>query len=88
MLPATRSELSALLDSWEVVDWGKDPFARGGYAVVPVGQLTACAQLAQPIAHTLFGAGEATNPSGFAGTVEGAFESGRRAAESLLRAVQ
>lgn len=75
--------LEALLDGAAVEDWSRDPLARGGYAVFPVGSAGAATALAQPVAGTLFFAGEATDRA-LAGTVEGALRSGERAAREVL----
>lgn len=70
------------LDGADAVDWSKDEWARGAYCVVPVGQTDTFAHLGDPLEHTLYFAGEATDP--YAGTVHGAMHSGARAAEQLL----
>ena len=67
-------------------DWRHDPFARGAYAFPRVGAADAGERLARPIDRTLFFAGEATSRD-YAGTVEGAIETGERAARSILRAL-
>jgi monoamine oxidase len=77
-------ELEKLIEVYRVRDWQADPFARGGYAVFPVGGLEAQQELARPVGDRLFFAGEATHTGGFAGTVHGALETGERAAEELL----
>lgn len=64
-------------------DWQTDPFARGAYAFMRKGHATAAADLARPVEHTLFFAGEACAPGGGAGTVHGALQSGMRAAKML-----
>ena len=56
---------------------------RGAYSFVRVGGTRATALLARPISQTLFFAGEATSPDQ-SGTVPGAIESGRRAAQQIL----
>jgi monoamine oxidase len=61
-------------------DWGRDPFARGAYSYVAVGSGDARAALAAPVDDTLFFAGEATSTDGQGGTVNGALETGERAA--------
>jgi monoamine oxidase len=66
-----------------VCDWQTDPYAQGAYSYVAVGSSGARAQLAAPLAHTLFFAGEATHERA-AGTVHGALESGVRAAREIL----
>jgi monoamine oxidase len=65
------------------INWGCDPFARMGYSYVPVHGVGWRARLAQPVADTLFFAGEATHVTR-AATVHGAVESGIRAANELL----
>ena len=65
-------------------NWQKDPFANGAYSYIPVGGLEAQALLAQPVAATIFFAGEATNTEGHHGTVHGALATGIRAAREVL----
>ncbi|MGZ8263054.1 MAG: FAD-dependent oxidoreductase, partial [Burkholderiales bacterium] len=65
-------------------DWQRDPYARGAYSYVVVGGDKARAQLAAPLAGTLFFAGEAADAEGEAGTVAGALQSGLRAAREVL----
>jgi monoamine oxidase len=67
-----------------VQDWRRDPYSRGGYSYVLVGGAGAREQLAEPLAETLFFAGEATDTAE-AGTVNGALRSGMRAARELLK---
>jgi monoamine oxidase len=68
-------------------DWQSDTFARGAYSYVIAGGRGARKRLAQPIANTLFFAGEATDYEGEAATVGGALQSGKRAAQRALRAM-
>lgn len=69
----------------ETVDWGADPWTRGGYSSAPPGRTHLRQVLAQPCPPLLF-AGEATDTTG-PGTVSGALRSGTRAAtEALHRA--
>ena len=65
-------------------DWQADPFACGAYSYLVAGGGNAREQLARPLASTLFFAGEAAETGGESGTVAGALESGRRAAEQVL----
>ncbi|HEX9307473.1 MAG TPA: NAD(P)/FAD-dependent oxidoreductase [Anaeromyxobacter sp.] len=81
-LGTSPGALEDRLDGAAVVDWTADPFARGGYAVFPVGSGGASEALARPVERTLFFAGEAT-AAGHAGTVEGALRSGARAAREV-----
>jgi monoamine oxidase len=65
-------------------DWARDPFARGAYSYVLVDGEGARQELAEPLADTLFFAGEATSVDD-SGTVAGALASGQRAAREVLR---
>jgi monoamine oxidase len=67
-----------------VQDWKQDAFARGGYSYVLVGGESGRAELAAPVADTLFFAGEATEAEE-PGTVAGALLSGQRAAREILK---
>ncbi len=64
-------------------NWSADPFARGAYSYIPAGGLELPRRLAQPVAGTLFFAGEATIRDADLGTVHGALETGQRAAREL-----
>lgn len=86
-LGRSRPELEELLDGATVVDWARDPFALGGYAVFPVGSGWASAALARSVERTLFFAGEAT-AGAFAGTVDGALRTGERAAQEVVDALR
>ena len=63
-------------------NWHHDPYSRMAYSYVPAHHLNATRQLAEPVAGTLFFAGEATC---FAqnGTVHGALSTGVRAADEV-----
>ena len=63
--------------------WHDNPWVRGGYSYVRVGQVGAREALAEPIDTTLYFAGEATHPA-TPGTTHGAIASGRRAAKEIL----
>ncbi|MGH7525998.1 MAG: FAD-dependent oxidoreductase, partial [Gemmatimonadales bacterium] len=76
--------LEAQLVSSHSYDWAGDPFSRGAYSYGGVGAVESRQLLAQPVADTLFLAGEAIRGHGGTGTVHGALESGRRAAERIL----
>lgn len=66
-------------------DWQSDRFARGAYSYVLVGGSDAGRTLAEPLDATLFFAGEATVTEE-SGTVDGALQSGIRAAREVLGA--
>jgi monoamine oxidase len=71
------------LDAVYVHDWQGDPFARGAYSYMAVGGGQAREELAAPVDDTLFFAGEATDAEE-AATVNGALQSGERAAREIL----
>ncbi len=80
--------IRAELISTHTYDWGTDPFSGGAYSYVPAGALDASAAMAQPLADTLFFAGEHTDTTGHWGTVHAALRSGQRAADQILGAVE
>jgi monoamine oxidase len=65
-------------------DWQHNRFALGAYSYVATGGLDASRQMTEPVAETLFFAGEHTDTSGHWGTVHAAMRSGLRAAEHVL----
>lgn len=84
LMQMNRGELEQLLEAHYLHDWQADPFARGAYSWTKVGGVDAAAELARPLDFTLFFAGEATDSNGHNGTVNGALESGYRAAQEVL----
>jgi monoamine oxidase len=65
-------------------DWSRDPFSMGAYSYPRVGGIAAFDVLAEPVDETLFFAGEATCGNAQNATMEGAIESGLRAAREVL----
>jgi monoamine oxidase len=74
-------------DACAVHDWAHDACSRGAYSYVLVGGDGARETLAAPIMGTLFFAGEATSTNGYGGTVNGALETGGRAAAEAAAAL-
>jgi monoamine oxidase len=83
-LKMSLSSLESQLIAAIAADWQTDPFSRGAYSYIPVGAITAPLILAEPVANTLFFAGEATNSEGISSTMHGAIASGYRAAEEIF----
>jgi monoamine oxidase len=79
-----HANLRTQLQGTYLHDWQADPFACGAYSYATVGGTTAAKLLATPLQDTLFFAGEAANVDGASGTVEGALQSGKRAAQQVL----
>ncbi|HEV7662910.1 MAG TPA: FAD-dependent oxidoreductase, partial [Chloroflexota bacterium] len=65
-------------------NWQRDPLAGGAYSYVAVGGEGSQRALAQPVANTIFFAGEATDWTGHHATVHGALATGYRAAREAL----
>ena len=84
LLDVSPDLVGAHLDGHYLHDWHDDPFTRGAYSYVAVRGEDGPRQLAEPIADTLFFAGEATEPPSSSGTVAGALASGTRAARQVL----
>ncbi|HEV8190284.1 MAG TPA: NAD(P)/FAD-dependent oxidoreductase [Ktedonobacterales bacterium] len=84
VLRAPRVELEALLVGWHLHNWSTDPYTRGAYSYVRAGGFDAPAKLGEPVANTLFFAGEATDTTGNTGTVAAALATGIRAAKEVL----
>jgi monoamine oxidase len=89
-------ELSAVFGESSVRDefesglthnWSEDRFSRGAYSYVKTGGEKARMMLAKTVEDTLFFAGEATSLDDQGGTVNGALESGERAAREAARVI-
>lgn len=85
-LPA--ADIEAQLIGLHHHNWQTDPHARGAYSYVPPGALDARDALSAPVSDTLYFAGEATARDGHTGTMEGALQSGRRAAREVIAALR
>jgi monoamine oxidase len=88
IMKMSQSDLEEQMNGSFTYDWQSDPFSRGAYSYAAVGGIHAAANLAEPVANTLYFAGEATNSNGYNGTVHGAIATGLRAAEELLHSLQ
>lgn len=84
VLGVSREVVTGHLRGWHSHDWSADPFARGAYSYVLSGGTGAHKELAKPLDNTLFFAGEFTCGQGHNATMEGALQSGIRAAQELL----
>ena len=69
-------------------NWQADPNALGAYSYIGVGGLDAPERLTEPVAETLYFAGEHTDTTAQWGTVHAAMRSGLRAAQQVLAARQ
>jgi monoamine oxidase len=75
-----RAEPRKTLLAWRRIDWGADPFARGGYTFLRPGGTGARVRLAAADTGALLWAGAATATPTIADTVQAAYLSGLRAA--------
>lgn len=80
----SREAVLAEMVSHHRHDWGRDPLFGGAYSWVPVGAVDASARMCEPVADTLYFAGEHTDVTGHWGTVHGALRSGLRVAEQIV----
>ena len=87
-LGVSRSFVDSQLVAWDGHDWAADPYARGAYSYVVVDGISKQAELAAPVADTVFFAGEATELTGLQATVHGALSAGHRAADEVLRSLR
>jgi monoamine oxidase len=97
LVAMARDDFGALFGATEIAreefagaamhDWSDDPFSNGAYSYVTVGGGDARARLAASLDDTLFFAGEATSTDGQGGTVNGALQTGARAASELKEAL-
>ncbi|MGW3040489.1 flavin monoamine oxidase family protein [Kitasatospora sp. NPDC001159] len=71
-----------------VADWGRDPYAGGAFTAPRAGLEDAARRWAEAVDGTLFFAGEATVAGERLPWVQGALESGERAAEQVLKALR
>ena len=69
--------LHAMLRGSAIIDWTADPYTRGSYTYATVETTSVINFLQQPIAATIFFAGEAFYKGPLIGTVEAALTSGR-----------
>lgn len=72
----------------QFIDWPKEPFIQTGYAIPGVGEVTTTMpRLMRPHTDHLYFAGEQSSP-GFFGYMEGALQSGARAAREIMKALE
>jgi monoamine oxidase len=83
-----KARILSLRSSAHTHDWSTDPFALGAYSYIPVGGLDLPKTLEEPLADTLYFAGECMVTDAQTGTVFGAMESGARAAREALKMEQ
>ncbi|HWN94105.1 MAG TPA: FAD-dependent oxidoreductase [Methylomirabilota bacterium] len=80
----SANRLAKQVESAHMHNWSCDPYALGAYSYLPVNGLDLPKLLAEPLAETLYFAGESTAMDGQMGTVFGALESGLRAAKEIV----
>jgi monoamine oxidase len=67
----------------KIVNWSREGFTYGGYSYSTLNTATAKKKLAEPIANTIYFAGEALNDRLMQGTVEAAIQNGMETAERM-----
>jgi monoamine oxidase len=75
--------------SWyRFMDWVSDPYSQGSYSFTRPGGHGQRERLAEPVANTVFFAGEATAPPPHYQTVHGAYMSGKRVAAEVAASLK
>ncbi|HBK88557.1 MAG: NAD(P)/FAD-dependent oxidoreductase [Cyclobacteriaceae bacterium] len=83
-----RQVLNTTTNIYVVEDWSKIAYIGGGYAYpLPGATSTDRKNLSAPVNNVLFFAGEATDVSGQAGTVNGALASAERCAQEVITSI-
>lgn len=77
--------LSEQLEGWATHNWTNDPYFLGAYSYILVDGMTKSEILTKGFSDSLYFAGEATASSSLRGTVNGAFDSGVRTAQLILK---
>ncbi len=77
------TKLEEMITAWEVFNWPADIFAAGAYSFSTLATNEALQTVMQPVADTLYFAGEACYNGEHPGTVEAALESGKRVAQLI-----
>ena len=71
-----------------ILDWSKEEFIKGGYSYPLInGTLADRKNIGTPVGAKVFFAGEATDVSGDAGTINGALASAKRVAEEVVKSI-
>lgn len=71
---------------WIITNWGEDPYSMGAYSYLPVGTRGKLyKEMAKPVGKRLLFAGEGTSRK-YPATVHGAYLSGKREAERIIKA--
>ena len=83
-----QDHIHGLLFGCYTHDWHHDAFSGGAYSYVAAGGLDASRRMSEPVAKTLYFAGEHTDITGHWGTVHAAMRSGLRAAAQILEDLQ
>jgi monoamine oxidase len=79
-----RNSLMGQLKASRILDWSAAPYIKGGYSFETVDAAGARALLSQPVAQTLYFAGEAFYEGIAPATVEAAFSSGLAIAKKII----
>jgi monoamine oxidase len=78
------ADIKRSLKRSHATNWAKDPWAMGAFSAAPVGGQPSRRILMEPIGTRIYFAGEAAHETLW-GTVGGAWESGERAADAVLK---
>jgi monoamine oxidase len=84
ILDCSKADLQSNIRHWDIANWVTDQYAFGAYAYPTVGGKNLRAIVSEPIANTIFFAGEALYEGAAMGTVEAALVSGQDVARKII----
>lgn len=84
LFDTSEENLRNYVKAIKVINWDTDPFALGAYAYATLKTSEAVKILSQPVANTIYFAGEAFYEGAEMGTVEAALATGNQTAEKII----
>lgn len=84
----TTEKVKEKISAWRVFNWASDPCTFGGYSYAVVAGQSIIDAVAQPVADTIYFAGEGLHWGSEIGTVEAALQSGQKVAQHLLQQLE
>jgi len=87
LFDSTEEAVRKEIDTWQIINWFADPYARGAYAYTTLGTAASRQILGKPLQNTIYFAGEALYDGPAMGTVEAALASGQDVARQMTATV-
>ena len=80
------ADIKTLIKRRHATRWNNEPWVLGAWSAAAPGAQSARKVMTEPVSNRIFFAGEATHEA-LGGTVNGAWESGERAADAVLKLI-